>query len=80
MTLTGWKTTGIIATVVIVLTIPLYLLKVSFMGPGEGEMSARRMPEFVGSKKCRDCHKNEYDKWLNSHHDHAMDEVNEPAA
>ena len=73
----GWKITGIIATVIIVLTIPFYLLKVSVVRHGEEELSARRLPEFVGSKKCRDCHKNEYDKWLDSHHDHAMDEVNE---
>ena len=32
---------------------------------------------FVGSKKCMDCHKKEYDKWLNSHHDLAMDVANE---
>ena len=73
----GWKVTGIIATVIIVLTIPVYLMKVSVMGPGDRVMTAQRLPEFVGSKKCRDCHKNEYDKWLHSHHDHAMDEVNE---
>ncbi|MBW1860538.1 MAG: tetratricopeptide repeat protein [Deltaproteobacteria bacterium] len=27
--------------------------------------------------KCLDCHKKEYDKWLDSHHDHAMDVANE---
>jgi tetratricopeptide (TPR) repeat protein len=74
--MTGWKTTGIIATVIIILTIPLYLLKVSVMGPREKEISVQTVAEFVGSKKCRDCHKNEYDKWLDSHHDHAMDETN----
>ena len=28
---------------------------------------------FVGSKKCADCHRKAYEKWKDSHHDHAMD-------
>ncbi|MGD8519610.1 MAG: tetratricopeptide repeat protein [Desulfobacterales bacterium] len=66
----NWKIIGIIATLVIILCIPAYLLK---------EKHFRHLPEprpqatFVGSKKCVDCHKAEYDKWQDSHHDHAMD-------
>ena len=64
-----WKLTGIIATLVIILSIPLYLLRVKSINPrGESEPHST----FVGSLKCMDCHKNEFDKWQGSHHDHAM--------
>jgi tetratricopeptide (TPR) repeat protein len=74
--MTGWKTTGITATVIIILSIPFYILKVTVISPQKDTVSAQRA-RFVGSKKCRDCHKNEYDKWLDSHHDHSMDVVSE---
>ena len=67
-----WKLTGIVATLVIILSIPLYLIKAkSIQSKGRGLQAAIR-PTFVGSLKCRDCHKNEFDKWQGSHHDHAM--------
>ena len=67
-----WKITGLIATLVICLSLPAYMLKEKYW---------RRPPvpapvpvaTFAGSKKCMDCHKAEYDKWGKSHHDHAMD-------
>jgi len=71
--MTRWKITGLIATLVIILSIPAYVLKEKYF---------RRLPvprsdaTFVGSKKCMDCHKAEYDKWQNSHHDRAMDVAN----
>ena len=70
----SWKITGIIATLIIIFCMPAYLLK---------EKHFRRFPEptpqaaFVGSQKCMDCHKAEYDKWQDSHHDHAMDVAND---
>ncbi len=72
-----WKLTGLFATVIIVLTIPFYLLKITVIRPQRDKASVQPITEFVGSKKCLDCHKKEYDKWLNSHHDHAMDVANE---
>jgi predicted CXXCH cytochrome family protein len=72
-----WKLTGFIATVIIVLTIPLYLLKVAVIRPKGDKVPVQPIAEFTGSKKCLDCHKKEYDKWLESHHDHAMDVANE---
>ena len=64
-----WKLTGIIATLVIILSIPLYLIQVKSINPrGESESHST----FVGSLKCMDCHKNEFEKWQGSHHDHAM--------
>jgi tetratricopeptide (TPR) repeat protein len=69
----NWKIAGFFATVFIVLSIPAYLFKAKYM-PGFHEVPhAGRIPAFVGSQKCQDCHQNEYDKWRNSHHDHAME-------
>lgn len=72
-----WKLTGLFATVIIVLTIPFYLLKITVIRPQRDKASVQPITEFVGSKKCLDCHKKEYDNWLDSHHDHAMDVANE---
>jgi Tfp pilus assembly protein PilF len=66
----SWKITGLIATLVIILSIPAYMLKEKYL---------RRLPApnpvaaFVGGNKCMDCHKAEYDSWQYSHHDRAMD-------
>ncbi len=69
----GWKITGSIATLVIILSIPLYLLKIACITPKPDGLQKEPAATFVGSRKCTDCHKSEYDKWQNSHHDHAMD-------
>ena len=68
--MTHWKITGLIATLVIILSIPAYLLKGKYFHHPPAPRSAAM---FAGSRKCMDCHKAEYDKWQNSHHDHAMD-------
>ena len=67
-----WKLTGIIATLVIILSIPLYLLKEKNITPAGDNLQTEPYSTFVGSLKCMDCHKNEFDKWQGSHHDHAM--------
>ena len=67
-----WKLTGIIATLVIILSIPLYLVMEKNTATEKENPNAGSPPTFVGSMKCRDCHKNEFDKWRGSHHDHAM--------
>jgi Tfp pilus assembly protein PilF len=72
--MTNWKITGLIATLVIILSIPAYLLKEKYF---PRPPAARPVATFVGGKKCMDCHKAEYDKWQNSHHDRAMDAVND---
>ncbi|MBW1852062.1 MAG: tetratricopeptide repeat protein, partial [Deltaproteobacteria bacterium] len=69
----SWKITGSIATLVIILSIPLYLLKMAPVTPHSDSLQKAQVADFVGSRKCMDCHKSEYDKWQNSHHDHAMD-------
>ena len=70
----SWKITGIIATLIIVVSIPAYVLKATYFQPPAEPTSPA---VFVGGQKCGECHKNEYDKWRGSHHDLAMDEANE---
>ena len=69
---TTWKIVGMIATLVIVLSLPIYHLKnrpsLSISMGDNHEQAA----EFTGSEACRDCHKTEYDKWSDSHHRWAM--------
>ena len=69
----SWKITGYVATVIIVLAFPLYILKALYVD-GFGE-AAGTLPDarFVGSKACLECHKIEYDLWLRSDHYLAMD-------
>ena len=66
-----WKITGFIATLAIVLAIPLYV-QLEQRSPTTEEGQARFSSLFVGSRKCAECHKAEYDKWKGSHHEMAM--------
>ena len=70
----NWKITGIIATLVMILSIPAYVLKQKYFPQSAGLPAP---VSFVGGQKCAECHKNEYDKWRGSHHDLAMDEAND---
>jgi tetratricopeptide (TPR) repeat protein len=70
----NWTLTGLIATFVIIFSIPAYLLKErKFSRPVQEAPTAI----FVGNRKCMDCHKREYDRWHDSHHDHAMEVAND---
>ena len=73
----NWKITGFIATLAIVLSIPIYYLKEESGRTDEYGAKRETTATFVGSKKCMDCHKKQYDNWQHSHHDHAMDVANE---
>jgi tetratricopeptide (TPR) repeat protein len=66
-----WKAIGLIAATVIVLSLPVYYFTVE-RDKGEIVISDTK-PTFVGTEKCKDCHKAEYDKWQDSHHYHAME-------
>ena len=66
-----WKTVGFIATVAIVLSLPMYLVKTSFFDRKSGEGIAS--VEYVGGHTCTECHKIEHDLWRESHHFRAMD-------
>ncbi|MFC1580201.1 tetratricopeptide repeat protein [Thermodesulfobacteriota bacterium] len=67
----SWKITGFIAAVIIVLSVPVYVLKVHYSGISQVEQQAPSA--FVGTEKCATCHKREFDLWKGSHHDHAME-------
>ena len=72
--MTSWKIAGIVATLVIILSIPASLVKHKYLqAPAEPQPAAA----FVGGQKCAECHKSEYDKWQGSHHDLAMEEAND---
>jgi tetratricopeptide (TPR) repeat protein len=68
-----WKITGVVATAVIVLSVPFYLLKHKYISSGSYGVQPRPAAIFVGTRKCMDCHQKKYDKWRDSHHDHAME-------
>jgi tetratricopeptide (TPR) repeat protein len=72
-----WKIVGFLATLVIVLSIPLYYIKVEAPGVPRHGRGGERPNTFAGSLKCRECHQKEYDQWLNSNHDHAMEAADE---
>ncbi len=69
-----WKITGIIATIVIILSLPAYVVRQNYVHRPDKPAAAAA---FVGGQKCAECHKSEYDQWRGSHHDLAMDEANE---
>ena len=69
----GWKIAGVIATLAIVLAIPLYIALEQRGLLAAAITSHRAEAAFAGSQACRDCHKQQYDKWKGSHHERAMD-------
>ena len=66
----NWKTTGIFASVIIVLTIPLYIL-IQLNSTNSNKVHSGAT--FIGKERCIDCHKIEYDQWQQSDHRKAMD-------
>jgi predicted CXXCH cytochrome family protein len=68
----GWKVTGIIATLVIVLSIPLSFFKERQLRHTTETVLSKPSASFVGSDGCKSCHKREYDLWKTSHHAYAM--------
>lgn len=64
----AWKTTGFVATVVIVLTIPISL----WINWNPREVQAP-VAVFTGGHACIECHQKEYRLWKGSDHDRAMD-------
>ena len=67
----AWEWAGIAAAFVIVLALPAYYLV--HERDRDAPSGAATEPRFVGSSSCRDCHNLEFDAWLGSHHDLAMD-------
>ncbi len=73
----NWKIAGIIATLVIGLSLPLYLARVHLLGRPSATLEPFPSATFVGSEECKACHKREYDLWKDSHHDRAMEVASE---
>jgi tetratricopeptide (TPR) repeat protein len=69
--MTRWKITGIVATLVIIFSIPIYVLQEKSR-QSTAHINQQPQAAFVSSESCRDCHRNEYDKWNGSHHQLAM--------
>jgi len=67
-----WKLTGLVASAVIVLSVPAYVLKENALRTGRGPVAPAEAT-FVGREKCLPCHEEAYKQWQGSHHDHAMD-------
>ncbi len=68
-----WKRTGLIATVFIVLSVPVYLVKYHLLEQAWQKTADINRATFVGREQCVECHKKEYDLWRDSDHDLAMD-------
>ncbi len=68
-----WLMTGVAATLVIVLLIPFAWFRVTMQMTPDKVSATDMSLTFVGREKCKECHRNEYEKWENSHHDRAMD-------
>ena len=70
--MTGWKITGIIASIVIIALIPFYVMRSDYIRGLEAVEATVTKSSFVGSGKCKECHRQEFDKWQTSHHRLAM--------
>ncbi|MHC4943891.1 MAG: tetratricopeptide repeat protein [Planctomycetota bacterium] len=75
--MTGWKLTGFVATIAIILSLPLYHFRTSTLRPSSEADRPLKTAAFVGTKACEGCHQKEYDLWNGSHHERAMDVAND---
>jgi len=66
----NWKTSGILAFIIIVLTVPLYIV-IQLNSNNSSEINSS--VTFIGKERCIDCHKIEYNQWEQSDHRKAMD-------
>jgi len=71
----AWERLALAAAAFILVILALY----HYRGASQPESSATEapVPQFVGSAECKDCHQPEWDAWLDSHHDLAMDVATE---
>lgn len=64
-----WKLSGLIATLIIALSLPLYVFRKETEKP---PTAVEQTAIFTGSESCAKCHKKEYQEWQQSHHAKAM--------
>jgi len=67
--LRGWDRAGLAALLVLVLSVPVYLVRSALTVRPPTERAAAR---YVGSVKCRPCHLKAWEAWQDSHHAKAM--------
>jgi len=66
-----WKAIGLIALIVIVLSVPLHAIKERRSREARAFAGAATA-KFVGTDACSGCHEEEYESWRGSDHDRAM--------
>ncbi|MCU4176190.1 multiheme c-type cytochrome [Carboxylicivirga sp. N1Y90] len=64
-----------ILLIVVILLLPAYLLIKTYGVHGEENASVE--PQFTGKESCVECHLTEYNDWMGSHHERAMDYATE---
>lgn len=67
--LRAWEIAGLVATLLIILSVPLFMLVQKSRGP---RVHVRPEALYVGSERCGTCHKKEMDTWRVSNHGRAM--------
>ncbi len=65
---------SLLAMLVAIFSIPLYLWMRTY---GDSMDEAIAEAHYVGRESCIECHLNEYNDWVGSHHDRAMDYAND---
>ena len=73
-TLWRWERVGLVATLVILVTVPLAFVK---FRTREQPPATPRVATYVGRQSCRECHRDAYDRWTGSDHDLAMQVAND---
>jgi len=70
-----WKLLGFISTLLIVVSVPAWLIRQG-QQTANGKI-AKEEVTFVGRDVCRSCHEKEYKEWSGSDHDRSMEVANE---
>jgi predicted CXXCH cytochrome family protein len=76
MNLTAYKKTIRILSIAILFLFPAYLLFKLIFSP-TGQQVEQQKAQYVGKENCKECHLQEYNDWIGSHHDLAMDVAND---
>jgi len=66
-----WRAIGMVASLVIVLSVPAYVIKEKLARGGRAP-AVPAAATFVGRGACIECHKDAYDAWRGSDHDNSM--------
>jgi len=67
-----WQIAGVVATGVIVLSLPVYAVKEKRQRTRWAEEDRAPLYTFVGRERCAECHEDETEAWEGSDHDNAM--------